>query len=43
MNVKNIFHYISYLQYPLLLIGLYVAFSPYLSGIEKLKANRLNS
>lgn len=39
MNFKAIFHYISYLQYPLMLIALYFAFSPYLLGMEKLKEN----
>ncbi|MET6990284.1 hypothetical protein [Sediminicola arcticus] len=39
MNFKTIFHYISYLQYPLMLIGLYFAFSPYLLGMEILKEN----
>ena len=39
MNFKSIFHYISYLQYPLMLVGLYYAFSPYLMGMEKLRGN----
>ena len=39
MTFKTIFHYISYLQYPLMLIGLYYAISPYFSGIEILKEN----
>jgi uncharacterized membrane protein len=39
MNFKTIFHYISYLQYPLMLIALYLMLSPYLSGIEKLIDN----
>jgi len=39
MNFKALFHYISYLQYPLMLIALYFAFSPYLSGIDNLKEN----
>lgn len=39
MNLKVIFHYISYLQYPLMLIAFYYALSPYLSGIENLKDN----
>jgi len=37
MNFKEIFHYISYLQYPLMLIALYFAFSPYLLGMEQLR------
>lgn len=39
MNFRLVFHYISYLQYPLMLIALYLAFSPYLAGFEKLKEN----
>ena len=39
MNFKATFHYISYLQYPLMLIGLYFVFNPYLSGVEKLREN----
>lgn len=39
MKFKVIFHYISYLQYPFMLIALYFVFSPYFSGIENLKQN----
>lgn len=39
MNFKVIFHYLSYLQYPLMAIALYFAFSPYFSGIEALREN----
>ena len=39
MNFKLVFQYISYLQYPLMLIALYFAFIPYLSGLEKLREN----
>ncbi|WP_158974997.1 hypothetical protein [Cellulophaga sp. L1A9] len=39
MNFKTTFHYISYLQYPLMLIGFYFALSPYLIGMEKLREN----
>lgn len=39
MNYKAIFHYVSYLQYPLMLIALYFAFSPYFNGFEKIKEN----
>ncbi len=39
MNIKLFFHYISYLQYPLMSIGLYFALSPYFLGMEKLKEN----
>lgn len=37
MDFKKLFHYTSYLQYPLLLIGLYFVLSPYLYGIEYIK------
>ena len=39
MNFKTFFHYISYFQYPLMLIGLYFAFKPYFQGIEHLQKN----
>ena len=39
MNFKTFFHYISYLQYPLMLVGLYFALIPYLQGMEQLKQN----
>ena len=39
MNFKLAFHYLSYLQYPLMLVALYFAFSPYLAGFAALKAN----
>jgi magnesium-transporting ATPase (P-type) len=39
MNFKTFFHYISYLQYPLMLIGMYFAFKPYLQGIEHFQKN----
>ena len=34
MKIKLLFHYISYLQYPLMLIALYFAFKPYFNGLE---------
>jgi len=34
MNIKQIFHYFSYLQYPLLLAALYFAIEPYLGGLN---------
>ncbi len=34
MKVKNIFQYISYLQYPLMLIALFFVFKPYLNGFK---------
>lgn len=39
MNFKSTFHYISYLQYPLILIAFYFALSPYMMGMEKLREN----
>ncbi len=39
MNFKTFFHYVSYLQYPLMLIGFYFAFKPYFYEIEELKEN----
>ncbi|MCH7400847.1 hypothetical protein ACFOUP_12775 [Belliella kenyensis] len=39
MNFKEVFHKISYLQYPLMLIAVYFAFSPYILGLDALKAN----
>ena len=39
MNFKTFFHYTSYLQYPLMLVGLYFAIKPYFQGIEELKEN----
>ncbi|WP_459212133.1 hypothetical protein [Aquimarina rhabdastrellae] len=34
MNIKLFFHYISYLQYPLMIVALYFAFKPHFEGIE---------
>ncbi|KXX69782.1 hypothetical protein [Flammeovirga sp. SJP92] len=39
MNFKSFFNYLSYLQYPLMLIAVYFMLSPYLLGLEHLKAN----
>ena len=39
MNFKKVFHYISYLQYPLILIGIYFGVIPYLSGLDMLVDN----
>lgn len=39
MTFKLFFHYLSYLQYPLMLTGLFFAFKPYLYGLESLKNN----
>ncbi len=39
MNFRTLFHYISYLQYPFMFIGLFFALSPYFQGIEHLKDN----
>lgn len=37
MNFKTFFHYISYLQYPLMVAGLFFALEPYFEGVERLK------
>lgn len=34
MKIKQLFHYISYIQYPLGLMALYYAFKPYLNGFD---------
>ncbi|WP_053990801.1 hypothetical protein [Mangrovimonas sp. TPBH4] len=39
MDFRKIFHYISYLQYPLMLMALYYVLTPYLLGMETLKEN----
>ena len=39
MNFKTFFHYISYIQYPLMLIATYFVLSPYINEIEQLKKN----
>lgn len=39
MNFRSFFQYISYLQYPLMLVGLYFFIAPYLHGFTALKAN----
>ncbi|MCR9016439.1 hypothetical protein [Aquiflexum gelatinilyticum] len=39
MNYKTFFHYVSYAQYPLMLLGMYFAFKPYLYGLDYLKDN----
>lgn len=36
MNFKQIFHYVSYLQYPLMLVGTYYAIYPYIYGFDTL-------
>lgn len=36
MNIKQFFHYVSYLQYPLMLIAMYFTFKPYFHGLGKL-------
>lgn len=33
-SVTQFFHYVSYLQYPIMLGGLYVAISPYINGFD---------
>jgi uncharacterized BrkB/YihY/UPF0761 family membrane protein len=39
MNFKDIFHYVSYLQYPLMLVAIFFAIKPYLEGIENFQEN----
>ncbi len=39
MSFKTLFHYISYLQYPLMLIAMVLVFKPYFYGLEYLKEN----
>lgn len=39
INAKDLFHKISYLQYPLMLIGLYYAVRPYIVGFDTLFEN----
>jgi small-conductance mechanosensitive channel len=39
MSFKTFFHYVSYLQYPLLLVAIYFMVNPYFHGIEHLKEN----
>ena len=34
INTRQLFHYISYLQYPLVLTGVYYAIAPYFSGFD---------
>jgi hypothetical protein len=36
VNTKQLFHYISYLQYPLMLIGTYYAFKPIIFGYDSM-------
>lgn len=33
-NIKNVFHKISYVQYPLILIALFYSFLPYVRGFD---------
>lgn len=37
MDFRKFFHYVSYLQYPLMLLALYFAFKPYFFGFDQLK------
>ncbi len=39
MKIKLFFHYISYLQYPLILIGLFYAFKPHFDSTKYTKEN----
>ncbi len=36
---KKLFHYISYLQYPLMLLGLYFVYKPFIFGYESIWAD----
>ena len=38
-NIKQIFHLLSYLQYPFLLIGLFLLFKPFFRGFDYLFSN----
>ena len=38
-NTKQIFHTLSYIQYPLLLIGLFLISKPFFQGFEFLSSN----
>jgi len=33
-NLKDLFHVISYLQYPMMLVGVYFALTPYFNGFQ---------
>jgi hypothetical protein len=35
MNVKQVFHYISYLQYPLMAVAVYFVIQPYFVGLKE--------
>ena len=35
-NYKQFFQYLSYAQYPLMLVALYFAYEPLISGVESL-------
>ncbi len=39
MSFTRFFHLISYIQYPLMAIGLYFAMTPYIQGIENMAKN----
>lgn len=39
MNFKQIFHLISYLQYPLMVIAMFYAIHPYLNGLDAMAEN----
>lgn len=38
-NTRNVFHKISYVQYPLVLIGMFYAFKPYYEGFDTIWEN----
>jgi len=39
MSFTRFFHLISYIQYPLVMVGVYFAFTPYIEGIENMAKN----
>lgn len=41
MNIKSIFHYLSYLQYPILIFVIYFSIKPYLNGFDDIE-NKLD-
>lgn len=39
MNFRDVFHKVSYLQYPMMAVGLYYAFMPYVVGFDSIWEN----
>lgn len=42
MKIKKLFHYISYLQYPLMLMGVFFVFKPYFIGLDELDPEKVD-